>query len=258
MAAQRVRHPPLGRARRRRGDAGGGAGEAVQGHREQRGAAAVHGDVGDVLPGELLDDLGDRRLERMGRVEVGVQGPAVERAEVQHRGVLAGAVLGQPGGRAALAHPGVPDGRAVRKVRDVAQVVLGEAGQCEDPAGPGEVAFLAGVAAHRQGEQVTVERQPGPHHGDGLHGLERGPRVAGRLNVAGAEAWFAVAAEDDDGTVVDALDHAATADVGDGRVEGLTDRGRVREGTAEHHCLVRWWGATAVARLAKSGEQWLF
>ncbi len=172
MDAQRVRHPAPDGVRTGRGDAGGGAGQAVQGHREQRGSAAVDGDVRDVLAGEFLDDLGDRPLKRVARVEVALQGPAGQLAQVQHRRVLAGAVLGEPGRPAALAHPGIPDRRGVRHVGDVAQIVLGEAGQFEDQPGTCEVVLLAGVAAHREGEQGAVERQPGPHHGEGLDRLE--------------------------------------------------------------------------------------
>ncbi|CAM5245822.1 hypothetical protein SALBM217S_06538 [Streptomyces griseoloalbus] len=66
------------------------------------------------------------------------------------RGVLAGTVLREPGGAAARAHPGVPDGGVEGQVGDVAQVVLGEAGVLEDAQGPDEVAFLAGVAGRRE------------------------------------------------------------------------------------------------------------
>jgi hypothetical protein len=83
-------------------------------------------------------------------VEIVLQRPAVEHAGVEHGRVLAGAVLREPGGQPALAHPGVPDDRVERQVRDVAQVVLGEPGEVEDAPGSGEVAFLAGVAGRGQ------------------------------------------------------------------------------------------------------------
>ncbi len=108
VLAHRVGDPGLGGAGRGRGDPGEGAGEAVQGDGEQRGAAAVHGDPGDALAGQLLDGRGDGLLERVRRVQVVVQGPAVEPCGPEHGRVLAGAVLGEAGGQPALADPGVP------------------------------------------------------------------------------------------------------------------------------------------------------
>ena len=60
--------------------------------------------------------------------------------------------------------------------------------QFEDAPGPGEVAFLAGVAGRGQREELAVERQAGPDHGDGLDRLQRGPRIERGLDVAELEA----------------------------------------------------------------------
>ncbi len=64
-------------------DAGGGAGETVQG-RSRTGARRSQSTVTRATrcPVGILDDLGDRLLERVARVEVVVQGPAVEHAGV--------------------------------------------------------------------------------------------------------------------------------------------------------------------------------
>ncbi|CAM5363132.1 hypothetical protein SHIRM173S_10570 [Streptomyces hirsutus] len=160
VVAHRVGDPGLGGAGQGGGDPGGGAGEAVQGDGEQGCAAAVDGHPGDALPGEVLDGLGDRPLEGVAGVEVVAEGPAVEPCGEEHGGVLAGAVLGEPGGRAALARPGLAYGPAERQVRRVAQVVLGEPGAREDAPGAGEVPFLAGVAGGGEGDRLPSSGRP--------------------------------------------------------------------------------------------------
>jgi hypothetical protein len=83
-----------------------------------------------------------------------------------------------------------------------AQGVLAQPGAGQDLAHPGDVEGLAGMAGGGEGEQLSVQVQPGAQHPGGLHRLigrtreRRGPRLAR------AEHCLAVRPEHHHGTVV--------------------------------------------------------
>ena len=71
-------------------------GDAAQGQREHRGAAAVHPDRRDRLPGQVLDGPPDVHLERVVGLQVGLGRPLVGDAGREHGRVLARAVVPDP------------------------------------------------------------------------------------------------------------------------------------------------------------------
>src|SRR5690606_26736418 len=89
--ADRLGHPPLGTVGGG-GEGPEGAGEATQRSREQGQPTAVDGGVGNRLPRELGEDLGDVLLQRVVGLPVGREVPAARNAGGEHRRVLAGAV----------------------------------------------------------------------------------------------------------------------------------------------------------------------
>jgi len=176
----------VGRLRRRGGDAAERPRQPGDARGEQRGAAAVDGGRLDRHAGELGDRLGDRLLQRVLRVEVGLGVPPGRDARQHHGRVLARAVHPQPRPVAAgprhrrdelLLHR--PGGRA-------AQRALVQPGRGEDGAGAFDVEVLARVAARGQRQQLAVQVQSGAQHGHRLHGLVRRPGEDRRVGVAGA------------------------------------------------------------------------
>ena len=126
---------------------------------QQRRAAPVDGDVVDGLPGQSRERRGDRVLERVVRLEVGLRGPAVGDTGGEHRRVLAGAVHQDRRLRLPAPDQLLADLVVERPARWRLECVLGESGGGEDAAYPLDVEGLAGVRRARQREQLTLERE---------------------------------------------------------------------------------------------------
>ncbi len=110
---------------------------------------------------------------------------------------------------------------AVREVGAVLEVAGGQPMQVQDAQRAVAVGGGPGVAGGGEGEEVVREVQAGADHGDGLQGLEGGPRVERGEGLAGGQEGPAVRCGGDDRAVVDALDEA---------VAGLDrERGVLRE-----------------------------
>jgi hypothetical protein len=119
---------------------------------------------GDPLPRQLLDRGADGALQRVRRVQVGGLRPAVDHAGGQHGGVLA---------RAVHAQAGAVGGRPVLGVvLGAEQSRLLQPGAGEDLAGPVEVERFAGVRGAGQRQQLALQVEPGPQHGDHLQRLD--------------------------------------------------------------------------------------
>ena len=100
------------------------------------------------------------------------------------------------------------------------------------------------MAGGGEGEEIVREVQAGADHGDGLQGLQGGPRVERGEGIAGGQEDLAVRCGGDDRAVVDAFDDAVPGlDRKRGVLrEPLRDkRGRgVRESRGNHCVLWRW------------------
>ena len=115
-----------------RGQAAEGAGHAAQREREERGAAAVSGGALRVFTGQVRHGPGHQLLQRVRRVQVALDRPAVDDAGGRHGGMLSGAVLRQLGGLAAAAEPVFALAGAVGEVGAVLEVRGRQAVQLQD------------------------------------------------------------------------------------------------------------------------------
>ena len=192
-------------------------GEAEQRGGEQRGAAAVHGhgDPGGVVAGRLRDGRADRLLQRVRRLAVGRGVPAPGHAGGEHRGVLAGAVLGDRLGPVAGALPGERLGRVQRQVGRVLQGRLVEAGTREDLPRAVAVHGRSVVAGARQREQPLRQVEARAHHRRRLQGLDRRAGPDRRRHLTQGEAHLAPRVEHDEVTQVHRLHEAPAHHLGE-------------------------------------------
>src|SRR5664280_171951 len=179
---------------------------------ERGSAAAVDGRVGDRLGRVLGERLADQLLQRVVRVKVGGDVPARPYGRAQHRRVLAGTVLRDGLGAAALADPRDARVRLDRHVGRVLEVGLGEAGAGEDRPYVGEVVWLAEVGCGRDRQLVPGHVETRAAHRDRLDRLERRPRIGGHRGVPERPAG-AVREGHGSTSAMYALDHAASYDV---------------------------------------------
>ena len=146
---------------RGRGQPAEGPGHAAQGKGEERGAAAVSGRALRFLAGQVRDGPGHELLERVRRVQVSRDRPAVDDAGGGHGRVLSGAVLRQPGGLSCRRRA-IPRARGRRK-----------GGRCCSRGRRGSAHACPGCAARRRGGRR-------PRSGWRMRGRGVRPGVPGR------------------------------------------------------------------------------
>ena len=123
----------------------------------------------------LLDHGADALLQRVVGFEVAVLVPAVLRARPEERGVLAGAVEGQPGPAALGLDQPVPGGLILGPVGRALQLVFLGPGRLEHALDHIHVVQGSDVAAAGDGHLGAAQGHAGLHRGQGLQRLERGP-----------------------------------------------------------------------------------
>ncbi len=174
------------------GEATERAGQRGQRDRERGCAAAVDGDPLRTLAGQLADRVPGGQLDRVRRVTVVVETPAVAYGSGEHSGVLAGTVHRDPGlvaDRADVRHPRIVVDRPVRRGL---QGVLAQPGAGEDPTAPVDVDLLAGVRRGDQRQQIVRQVQPRVDHRYRLERLQRAPRIDRGVHGADADQQLTV------------------------------------------------------------------
>ena len=181
---------PAGRARLGRGQAGVAQGDILQGHVEDRGAAAVdgHGDLRLGHPHHAGHVAQDELLHRVGRVEVILDGPAVVDAEGQHGGVLAGAGVLQGAGFLPGLGQGLGRGLMQGRMRAALQGLGFQAQALQDGGDQEGLEVLAGEGPGEQGQFRGPEPEglgrPAGQDRQGLKGLGQGTQADQGFRVA--------------------------------------------------------------------------
>ncbi len=186
--------------------------------------------------GESIDRIGDQLLQRMVRVEVRVDGPAVDPTRRKHPGVLSRTVLLQGRRFDALGPCRRSGGLAERSGGGVPQIFDGDVVPVEDLQHRVEVGALARMAGRDHGEQAWREIEPRLDHRLGLERLERRARVDGQFRVAERAGDRPVGRHDDARSVVQRLVDATARRHGDRR------EGTIREPHRRHAHGLGFWG----------------